>query len=79
MKGFLIGMYLSDILCAVRRVDRNILCAYIRQHGISHSMSKFMCIYLAPRNANVAVQGCEFDSFVIDDEVFQGTVFGPLL
>ena len=35
-----------------------------------------MYSYLAPRNANVVVQGCESDSFVIEYEVFQGTVLG---
>ena len=42
-------------------------------------MLRFLYSYLAPRNANVVVQGCESDNFIIEDEVFQGTVLGPLL
>ena len=42
-------------------------------------MFRFLYSYLAPRNANVVVQGCESDTFIIEDEVFQGTVLGPPL
>ena len=42
-------------------------------------MFRFLYSYLALRNANVVVQGCESDNFIIEDEVFQGTVLGPPL
>ena len=77
--GFKVGIYLSDISGAFDRVDRDILSEYLRQHGISDSMFRFLYSYLAPRNANVVVQGCESATFTIEDEVFQGTVLGPPL
>ena len=42
-------------------------------------MLRFLFSYLAPHAATVVVQGCESDTFKIEDEVFQGTVLGPPL
>ena len=72
--GFKDGTYLSDIACALDRVDRDILAEYLRQSSISQSMLRFLSNYLAPRAATVVVQGCESDTFKIKDEVFQRTV-----
>ena len=77
--GVEVWNYLSDIVGAFDRVDRDILVGYFPQSGISHSMLRLLFTYLAPRAALVVVQGSKLDTFIIEDDVLQRTVFGLLL
>ena len=77
--GFKVGIYLSDISGAFDKVDRMLFTDRLREIGLSTALVEFLHDYLAPRQAKVVVQGHESKSFVIDNELFQGTVLGPPL
>ena len=77
--GFKVGIYLSDISGAFDKVDREILIECLRKAGISLELLKFLYAYLAPRKARVVVQGQASEFFTIANQVFQGTVLGPIL
>ena len=78
-QDFKVGVYLSDISGAFDKVDRHLLRNQLADVGVSGSMLEFLFDYLAPRRAVVVVQGHESEEFIIDDQVFQGTVLGPPL
>jgi len=77
--SFKVGIYLSDISGAFDRVERELLTDRLREVGLSDALVQFFHDYLAPRTATVVVQGRCSEPFVIDNEVFQGTVLGPPL
>ena len=77
--GFKVAIYLSDIAGAFDRVDRDILISRLRAAGVSSAMIDLLSSYLAARQAVVIVQGCESKPFLIENQVFQGTVLGPPL
>ena len=72
-------MFLSDISGAFDRVDTKKLLAKMRRLGICESLMAFFENYLAPRSARVAVDGAESFEFVLQNILFQCTVFGPSL
>ena len=74
-----VGIFLSDISGAFDLVSVKILLQKCRRAGVSLDMLSFLKSYLAPRTASVVVDGKMSDPFVLDDTVFQGTVWGPPL
>ena len=74
-----VGVFLSDIASAFDRVDSAKLLAKMRRLGICKKILVFFEDYLAPRSARVAVDGEVSDIFILQNMVFQGTVFGPSL
>ena len=78
-KGRKIGGYLSDISGAFDRVCKEYLIAKLQAAGIGQTYLNFLDAYLAPRMAQVLVEGSRSDIFEIANSVFQGTVLGPPL
>ena len=74
-----IGAYLSDISGAFDRVFKIYLLAKLYAVGVGSTYLNFLDAYLAPREGKVVVQGVSSDTFVLDNQVFQGTVLGPPL
>ena len=77
--GHKIGAYLSDITGAFDRVFKVYLLAKLYRAGVGSTYLNFLDAYLAPREGKVVVQGASSEVFVLDDQVFQGTVLGPPL
>jgi len=77
--GNKVGIYLSDIAAAFDRVLKQYMLAKCRRAGASDCFLAFLSEFLAPRRASVIVGGVSSDPFTIEDMVFQGTHFGPLL
>ena len=74
-----VGVFLSDIAGAFDRVETKKLLAKMRRLGICETLMTFFEDYLAPRTAQVAVDGELSELFTLLNMVFQGTVFGPCL
>ena len=72
-------MFLSDIAGAFDRVATVKLLAKLRRLGICKKLITFFEDYLAPKTAQVAVDGEVSDIFTLSNIVFQGTVLGPSL
>ena len=75
--GHKIGVFLSDISGAFDRVRAARLVAKALNAGVGTKMAKFIAGYLEPRVAVVVVEGICSEEFVIENQVFQGTVLGP--
>ena len=77
--GKKIGAYLSDITGAFDRVFKSYFLGKLQQAGVGTMYLNFLDAYLALRKGKVVVQGSSSEEFVLEDTVFQGTVFGPPL
>ena len=77
--GCKVGLYMTDISGAFDRVDTNLLLAKLRQAGFNDACTDFFSSYLSARRAFVTVGGSRSELFTIDQMVYQGTVFGPVL
>ena len=73
------AMYCSDVSGAFDKVSSALLIAKLRQSGISSEIVSVLESWLAPRSAQVVVDGDCSETFVLEEMVFQGTVFGPPL
>ena len=78
-EGKKIGAWLSDISGAFDRVSKEYLLAKLQGYGVGPNFLNFLDAYLAPRTAQVVVQGKKSSDMEISDTVFQGTVLGPPL
>ena len=72
-----VGNFLSDISGAFDRVDSEKLLYKMRRIGVCEDFLAFFRDYLRPRRAHVGVNGATSYEFVLENMVFQGTVFGP--
>ena len=72
-------MFLSDIAGAFDHVETAKLLAKLWRLGICDKLMSFFENYLAPRTAQVAVDGEVSSIFTFSNMVFQGTVLGPNL
>ena len=70
---------MSDISGAFDRVFTPYLLSKLQEHGFGQKYMRFLSSYLAPRSGYVCVGGKKSAAIVLADEVFQGTVLGPLL
>ena len=77
--GKKIGAFLSDITGAFDRVFKIYLIAKLYAAGVGSTYLNFLDAYLSERQGKVVVQGASSDPFILDDQVFQGTVLGPPL
>ena len=75
--GLKVGI--SDISGAFDRVDRDFLTCRLREAGVSDELTELLYDYLAPRMAEVLVQGYRSSAYEIADEVFQATPVEHLL
>ena len=78
-EGKKIGAWLSDISGAFDRVSKEYLLAKLQGYGVGPNFLNFLDSYLAPRTAQVVVQGERSFEMEIANSFFQGTVFGPSL
>ena len=72
-------MYLSDISGAFDRVSTQLLLRKCRAVGVSGKLASFLTGYLAPRQAQVVVDGAASKPMPLTNTVYQGTVLGPPL
>ena len=61
------------------RVFKSYLLSKLYAAGVGTTYLNFLDSYLAPRRGKVVVQGESSEIFDIEDSVYQGTVFEPLL
>ena len=73
-----VGILLTDISGAFDRVDPLRLIDKCRAAGVGDAFCDFLEAYLSPRSAYVVVDGVCSEVFKILNQVFQGTVLGPL-
>ena len=71
--------FLSDISGAFDRVSKEILLSKLQGFGVGETCLRFFDSYLAPRVGNVVVQGKMSEDMIMDNSVWQSTVFGPPL
>ena len=74
-----VGVYLGDVSGAFDRVDATRRLHKLRRLGVCDNMLTFFENFLAPRLARVVVDGAFSMDFVLQNIIFQGTVFGPSL
>ena len=74
-----VGVYLGDISGAFDRVDAKRLLHKLRRLGVCDKLLAFFEDFPAPRLARVAVDGAFSMESVLQNIVFQDTVFGPSL
>ncbi len=74
-----VGVFLGDISGAFDRVDAEKMVQKLRRIGVCDSLIDLFTDYLAPRRANVGVDGAFSYEFALQNMLFQGTVFGPPL
>ena len=73
-----VGLYCSDVSGAFDNICRNILINKLNSHfhgNLFHILSS----WLAPRKANVCVNGKMSNELEMSNMIFQGTVLGPIL
>ena len=73
------AMKVGNISGAFDRISVKILLRKCRRAGVSLDMLSFYKSYLAPRTASVVVDGKMSDPFVLEDTIFEGTIWGPRL
>ena len=78
-EGGHVGLYLGDIDGAFDKVDRRKLLGKLANMGLSAELLDFFAPYFPRRQARVCVGGALSNSVDLLDNLFQGTVFGPLL
>ena len=77
--GYKIGAYLGDISAAFDRVFKYYLLAKLHSAGVGSTYLNFLEAYLAPRQGKVVVGGAASEPFILENQVFQGTVLSPPL
>ena len=78
-KGYRVGLYCSDVSGAFDRVSRARLLEKLKAKDIHPKVLRLLESWLDTRTAEVIVDGCASDPMVLDNSVFQGTVWGPPL
>jgi len=77
--GKKVGLLLTDISGAFDKVCTAYLLQKLTDAGVHRALCQLLSSYLAPREAKVVVNGTGSAPYVIQDEVYQGTVLGPPL
>ena len=72
-------MYCSDVSGAFDRVSTERLGKKLRQKGVPTRWVKLFLSWLRERLAQVVVGGKRSEVVFLVDQVFQGTVWGPVL
>ena len=75
--GYRIGLLLCDIAGAFDRVDSSILLRKCKEAGICDTLLNLLEDFFGPRHAEVVVNGARSGRQTIENQVYQGTVFGP--
>ena len=72
-------MYCSDVSGAFDKVSSEKLLQKLSSQGVHPSVINVLESWLAKRRANVVVGGVESINILMQDMVYQGTVWGPVL
>ena len=78
-RGFLVGVYCSDVSGAFDRVESTRLRAKLRAAGLHDHVVKFLSSWLEDRVSKVVVGGQASPAEPLTNSVFQGTVLGSPL
>ena len=78
-RGFLVGLYCSDVSGAFDRVEKDRLGQKLRATGLHPLAVAFLESWLEDRLSRVVVGGQHSPEEPLTDSVFQGTVFGSPL
>ena len=78
-RGNKIAVYLSDVSGAFDKVDSNRLIQKLERKGLGFKMTRVIRSWLQRRRATVVVSGQKSRCLLLQNQVFQGTVFGPPL
>ena len=74
-----IALYCSDVSGAFDRVNADKLLSKLERKGVCPPMLKLLSSWLGERIAHVVVEGCKSTPAVLNNMVYQGTVWGPPL
>ena len=77
--GQKVGVYCSDVSGAFDKVSSEKLLQKLSSQGVHPSVINVLESWLAKRRANVVVGGVESVNILMQDMVYQGTVWGPVL
>ena len=77
--GRKVGLYCSDVSGAFDRVPSDRLLEKLQRAGVGGKVLKLLGSWLNTREAVVVVDGAMSDKAVLQNMVFQGTVWGPPL
>lgn len=75
--GKKIALYCSDVAGAFDKVDAQRLVVKLRALGIHPQLVAVFMSWLRKRRARVVVSGCSSEPFVMENMIYQGTVWGP--
>ena len=78
-RGTKIRLYCSDVSGAFDRVDADLLLTKLQAVGIPMKLLEVIRSWLRFRFAQVIVAGTKSKEFVMNNMVYQGTVWGPPL
>ena len=78
-RGFMVGLYCSDVSGAFDRVERDRLCAKLSSSGLHPRVVAVLSSWLEDRVSRVVVGGAHSLDEPLIDSVFQGTVLGSPL
>ena len=78
-RGFLVGLYCSDVSGAFDRVDKDRLGQKLRATGLHPCVTAFLESWLEDRVSQVVMGGEHSPEEPLTDSVFQGTVLGSPL
>ena len=77
--GNKIAVYCSDVSGAFDKVKADILLRKLNCYGVESSVLAVLGSWLEARHANIIVEGQKSKTMMLDNMVYQGTVFGPPL
>ena len=72
-------MYCSDVSGAFDKVRSERLILKLHRSGLHPELVDLLTSWLRSRDAYVAINGCLSNKMVLNDMVFQGTVWGCIL
>ena len=78
-KGYKVGLYCSDVAGAFDRVDSERLRAKLQHNGVRGQVFKVVSDWLEGRQMLVVVNGHTTSPTELNNQVYQGTVWGPPL
>ena len=74
-----VALYMSDVSGAFDHVDAKRLLAKLRARGLPRDLLSIIASWLRKRKAQVVVGGAKSKNMNLENQVFQGTVWGPPL
>ena len=73
------AVYCSDVSGAFDKVNKDRLLLKLKAKGVADNIMRVIESWLGHRDAHVVVAGTKSKSMILDNMVYQGTVWGPTL